>query len=570
MFSKILRTSNKSLRVLQNGSVCSVSIRNQSVWTQEGVIKSPYKTVEIPKYTLYHYVWHNLDKWPQRTMAVCAETGRGYTYELAFKLSHTFAANLRKKLKIRDGDTVMIMLPNVPDFPLVAMGILEAGGVISTVNPVYKPQEVQRQLLMSEAKAIVTLPELTNVVKEAIKIAKVNIPIIVVKTNGEPIPEGTIAFNELSEDVHVDLTCLKEVRRDYKDICFLPYSSGTTGLPKGVELTHRNIVGNCEQFNNPIIRCHEDTTETHQDVVLAVLPFFHIYAATALMFHKMSQGIKLVTLARFQPEVFLHTIENYKVNWLFVAPPLVLLMTNHPLASPKIYRHVNSVINGAAGMAATDVERFLDKVQRNIRYNQGYGLTETSPCVALGHKDIKDYDVIGNAVPNTELRIVDMELKNLGPNQMGELLVKGPQVMKGYRNDPEANADAFTEDGFFRTGDLATADENGILKVCDRLKELIKVKGFQVPPAELEAVLRDHPAVSDAAVIGVPHNTKGESPKAFVSLKPGKSASAKDLCDFVADKVASYKRIDDLLIIDSIPRSSAGKVLRKDLKDKYC
>ncbi|XP_039757195.1 4-coumarate--CoA ligase 1 [Pararge aegeria] len=570
MFSKILRTSNKSLRVLQDGSACIVSVRNQSLWTQDGIIKSPYKPIEIPNNTLYHYVWHNLDKWPERTMAVCAETGRGYTYEQAFKLSHTFAANLRKKLKIRDGDTVMIMLPNVPDFPLVAMGILEAGGVISTINPVYKPHEVQRQLLMSDAKVIVTLPSLIEVVKQALKLAKVDIPIIVVKTNGEPIPEGTIAFNELSEDVYVDLSCLKEVRRDSKDICFLPYSSGTTGLPKGVELTHRNIVVNCEQFNEPKIRCHEDTTDTHQDVVLAVLPFFHIYAATAIMFHKMSQGIKLVTLAKFQPEVFLHTLENHKVNWLFVAPPLVLLMTNHPLASSNTYRYIDNVINGAAGMAASDVERFLSKVQRQIRYNQGYGLTETSPVIALGHKDIEDYGVVGNAVPNTEMMVVDAELRSLGPNQLGELLVRGPQVMKGYRNNPEANADVFTGDGWFRTGDLAMVDENGVLKVCDRLKELIKVKGFQVPPAELEALLRDHPAVSDAAVVGVPHATKGESPKAFVALKPGKNASAKDLCGFVADKVASYKRIDDVLFIDSIPRSAAGKILRKDLKAKYC
>ncbi|XP_034832836.1 uncharacterized protein [Maniola hyperantus] len=570
MLSKILRTSNKSFRVLQNGSVCSVSIRKRNVWTQEGIIKSPFKSIEIPNLTLYHYVWHNLDKWPERTMAVCAETGRGYTYEQAFKLSHTFGANLRKKLKIRDGDTVMIMLPNVPDFPLVAMGILEAGGVISTINPVYTSHEVQRQLIMSEAKAIVTLPDLTGVVKQALKQAKVNIPIIVVKTNGEPIPEGTIAFNELSEDIHVDLSCLKQVRRDPKDICFLPYSSGTTGLPKGVILTHRNIVANCEQISDPIVRCHEDTTETHQDVVLAVLPFFHIYAATALMFHKMRHGIKLVTLAKFQPEVFLHTLLKQKVNWLFVAPPLVMLMANHPLSSPKLYQYLDNVINGAAGMTSSEVERFLEKVQRKIRYNQGYGLTETSPAVALGHKDVENYDIVGNALPNTELKIVDLELKSLGPNQMGEVLVKGPQVMKGYKDNPEANGEAFTEDGWFRTGDLAMVDEQGMLRIYDRLKELIKVKGFQVPPAELEALLRDHPAVNDAAVIGVPHATKGESPKAFVALKPGESASAKDLCDFVADKVATYKKIDELLIIDSIPRSSAGKILRKDLKAKYC
>lgn len=570
MTSKFLRTANR-ISVLRSDPKCiSIGVRKNGQWTSEGIVKSPFANVDIPNCTLYDYVWQNLDKWPERTVTVCARTGRGYTYEQAFNLSNAFAANLRKKFKIRDGDTVMVMLPNTPDYPLIMLGVMEAGGIVSTLNPVYTAHEIQRQLSMSDAKVIVTLPEKVNIVREAFKIAKKSIPIIVVKTNGDATPEGTAVFNELSEDVHVDKSCLKEVRVTTNDVCFLPYSSGTTGLPKGVELTNRNIVANCIQMNEPAIRCNNETTANHQDVAIAILPFFHIYGASVIALHKISQGLKIVTVDRFQPDTFIETLEKFKVNLLYLAPPLIIMMANHPLGSAKTYQYLETVISGAAPLAPTDGERFLSKFQRQIRFGQGYGLTETSPVVALSHKTLINSDKVGYAFPSTELRIVDENLKNLGPNEMGELLVKGPQVMKGYKDNPEANANSLLDDGWFRTGDLSIADEQGIIKISDRQKELIKVKGFQVPPAELEAILREHPAVFDAAVIGVPHDTKGETPKAFVAFRPGQSVDIKDLCDFVATKVAPYKRIDDISILESIPRSAAGKILRRDLRSKYC
>ncbi|CAB3255928.1 unnamed protein product [Arctia plantaginis] len=571
MVGKKLFTVNRTLsKVKQSSKYASVLIRKHSVWTQDKVIKSPYKSIEIPNCTLYDYVWHNLDKWPERTVSVCALTGRGYTYADAFKLSNTFAANLRTKFKIRDGDTIAVMLPNVPDYPLVALGILGAGGIITSLNPIYTAHEVQRQLLMSSAKIIVTLPEIVPTVTEALKIGKLNIPIIVVKTSEDPIPEGIACFNELSEDVHVDKSCLKEVRRGLNDICFLPYSSGTTGLPKGVELSHRNIIANMEQVNEPLIRCHNDTTATHQDVVMGILPFFHIYAATVVMFHKMSIGAKLVALSKFQPEAFLHTLEKHKTNTVMVAPPLMLLMASHPAATEKTLQHIEVLVNGAAPLAASDVERFMDKAKRTVDFRQGYGLTETSPTVSLSTVGSKSYEKTGAPVSDTEVRIVDRDLNNLGPNETGEIIVRGPQVMRGYRNDPQANNEAFTADGWFRTGDLAIADENGQLTITDRLKELIKVKGFQVPPAELESVFREHPLVNDAAVIGISHEIKGETPKAFLVLKSGEKCSKNELREFVNQKVAAYKQVDDIMFVDAIPKSASGKILRRILKEKYC
>ncbi|KAI8432390.1 hypothetical protein MSG28_004791 [Choristoneura fumiferana] len=456
--------------------------------------------------------------------------GRGYTYEQGFKLSNVFSANLRKKFKIKDGDAVAVMLPNIPDYPIVAMGILGAGGVITSINPIYTAHEVQRQLTSSNAKIIVTIPEITDVVKNALKMAKLDLPIIVIRSDETAVPEGTIAFNELSENVNVDLSCLKEVRRTAKDLCFLPYSSGTTGVPKGVQLTNANIVSNCDQINEPIIKSHNETTDSHQDAVMSVLPFFHIYGASVIMFHKMSHGIKLVTLAKFQPEPFLTALEKYKTNIIFVAPPIVLLMASHPASTPATFQYLETIINGAAPLAASDAERLFDKAKRTFDFRQGYGLTETSPVVSLTPKGLDNYACVGVALPSTDLKIVDKDLNTLGPNEKGELLIRGPQVMKGYKDNDKANKETFTEDGWFRSGDLA---------------------------------------VDDAAVIGVPHKTNGEAPKAFIVLKKGHSVPSSEVCAFVKERVAEYKRIHDVTFVDSLPKSSTGKILRRELKEKY-
>ncbi|XP_047998110.1 4-coumarate--CoA ligase 1-like [Leguminivora glycinivorella] len=542
---------------------------SETPWTQEGIIKSPFKDVEIPACTLHDYVWQNLEKWPDRTIAVCGFTGRGYTYSQGFKLSATFAANLRSKLGVRDGDTVAVMLPNVPDYPVVALGVLGAGGVITTINPTYTAHEIQRQLVTTGAKVIVTVRETVDVVKSALRLPNLDIPIVIVRTEDTEVPVGTIRFKELSVDVSVDLSPLKEVRRSAEDVCFLPYSSGTTGIPKGVELTNRNLVANCEQMNEPVIKMHNETTATHQDAVMAVLPFFHIYGAEVMMFHKLSQGVKLVTLPKFQPQLFLRTLEKYKCNVLYVVPPIVLLMATHPSATPKTFKHLEVIINGSAPLTTADADRFMERAKRKFDFRQGYGLTETSPAVTITPKGNNNYGCVGLPVPNTELKIVDEHIKTLGPNKKGELLIRGPQVMKGYRNDVQANKEAFTDDGWFRSGDLVFGDEHGIITVVDRLKELIKVKGFQVSPAELEGVLRDHPSVDDAAVIGVPHQTNGEAPKAFIVLKKGHNVAPTNITDFVKERVAEYKRISDVTFLEELPKNSTGKILRRELKEKY-
>ncbi|XP_013184574.1 uncharacterized protein LOC106130303 [Amyelois transitella] len=556
-----LKSVLKSRYVLSNGI-----FRSKHVWSNENVVKSPFRDVEIPNTTLNEYVWRILDKHPTKTAAVCGITNRSYTYEKMYKQSQIFGVNLRKKFKINDGDTVGVMLPNMPEFAIIFFGVMFSGGTVTTYNPIYTAYEVQRQLTISETKIIITHPNLVPIVRKALELSKKEIPIISVNIN-EECPEGTIAYKELIDGDHVDFDILKQVKMNADDVCVLPYSSGTTGLPKGVELTHCNIIANCEQQNTDC-RLHTLTTETNQDAVLLILPMFHAYGLSIIMLHKLSVGLKLVTLPRFQPDTFLQALLEYKINLLYLAPPLALFLGSHPEVNERHLGHVHSITCGAAPLPTADIHKLLGKVQHDIHFGQGYGMTEAGPLVSIAPLGCKNYESAGYPLPNIQLRVVNENLKNLGPGQVGELLIKGPNIMKGYKNNLEANKEVFLDDDWYRSGDLARIDEGGLIYISDRLKELIKVNAYQVPPAELESAVKDHPAVHDAAVVGVPDPKTGERPKAIVILKSGVKATGEDIMNFVNEKVAPYKKIKEVEFVDSIPKNASGKILRRVLKEQ--
>ncbi|XP_063894679.1 uncharacterized protein LOC110369863 [Helicoverpa armigera] len=544
-----------------------VGVREISVWSQDKVVSSCFKDVDVPNLTMDQFLFRDLEKWPGKTATICGHTGREYTFEQIYKKSRIFAANLRRKFKVKDGDTIAVLLPNAPEYPIVTFGVLAAGGVVTTMNPVYTAYEIQRQILLSDTSLIITNVDLVPTVKEALTLAKKDFPIIALNMN-QSLPEGTISYKELVEDNNVDLSVLKEVKRNAEDVAFLPYSSGTTGLPKGVQLTNRNVVANCVQQNTEL-RQFEDTTESHQDSTLVVLPMFHSYGLSICMLHKLSVGVKLVTLPKFQPDMFLNTLLKHKLHLMYLAPPMVLFLGSYPEVTAKHLEHVRSVTSGAAPLPFADIQRLFEKAKRKIHFGQGYGMTEASPLVTLSAKGTKTYEDVGYALPNIQLRIVDGNMKNLGPGEVGELLVKGPNVMKGYLKNPQANSEVFVGE-WLRTGDLGKIDETGLLTIADRLKELIKVKGYQVPPAELESVLKEHSAILDAAVIGVPDSSAGEKPRGFVVLKPGNKVTDKEIIEFVTKRVAPYKRISEITFVNEIPKNPSGKILRKALKDEFC
>ncbi|XP_072930595.1 uncharacterized protein [Epargyreus clarus] len=548
-------------------NICVSVSRKKHLWSSDNVVRSSFEDVDIPNLSVHEYMWKDLAKWSNKTAVVCGLTNRQYTYEQIYRQSQALGARLRKSFQVKDGDTVAIMLPNIPEYPVTVLGVQAAGGVVSTLNPVYTAHELQRQLQISNPKAIFVINETAGVVKEALKLIKRNIPIIAINLNNE-LPADTIRYTELV-DTNIDLSVLKEVRYDVNEVAFLHYSSGTTGLPKGVELTHRNVVANSEQQNTEL-KLFEDTTESNQDVALAILPMFHSYGLNIVMFHKLSVGLKLVTLPRFEPETMVNVMTNHKFDLLYLAPPLVLFLGSYPQITSKHFERLRCVVSGAAPLPQADLDRLLGKAVKNdVHFSQGYGLTEVGPLATLNPIGYKNYKSVGLALPNIELRIVDGNLNNLGPNEVGELLIKGPNVMKGYKNNPEANKDVFVEGSWLRSGDLGSIDETGSVYILDRLKELIKVSGFQVPPAELESELKLHPGVFDAAVIGVKDPKSGERPKAFVVLNEGFKTSDEEIMKFVNERVAPYKKIKELVFLESIPKNASGKILRRMLVQKF-
>jgi acyl-CoA synthetase (AMP-forming)/AMP-acid ligase II len=360
-----------------------------------------------------------------------------------------------------------------------------------------------------------------------------------------------------------------------EDLVTLPYSSGTTGLPKGVMLTHRNLVANVLQQQAVFATGHAE------ERIIAVLPFFHIYGLTVLMNQGLALGGTVVTLPRFDLEDFLRTLQDQRVTRAFVAPPIVLALAKHPLVDRFDLSALRTITSGAAplddDLARACEQRLRRGAADGVTVAQGYGMTELSPVSHTtpdagmdppGVTGEVPKGSVGYALPNTECRLVDPATgEDVGAGERGELWIRGPQVMKGYLNNPQATAETIDAEGWLHTGDVAVVDEQGRYTVVDRVKELIKYKGYQVAPAELEAVLINHPEIADAAVIGVPDKESGEElPKAFVVRAQGSELTEEAVMAYMGEKVAPHKKIRFVEFIDEVPKSSAGKILRKELK----
>ncbi|HUQ51134.1 MAG TPA: AMP-binding protein, partial [Gammaproteobacteria bacterium] len=345
------------------------------------------------------------------------------------------------------------------------------------------------------------------------------------------------------------------------DLVLLPYSSGTTGLPKGVMLTHANLVANILQvdaaghFNDG-----EDTT-------VAFLPFFHIYGLTVIVFMSLWAGATVVVMPKFELEPYLALVERHRATVLHVVPPVVLAFAKHPAVAGRDFSRVRMLFSGAAPLGADITEQAMRRIDCVLQ--QGYGMTEASPATHVATADVarRKLGSIGAPVANTDCRVVDIETgRDVEPGSDGEIWVRGPQVMRGYLNRPDETRATVDADGWLHTGDIGHADADGHFYVVDRLKELIKYKGMQVPPAELEAALLAHPAVADAAVVPLTDAECGEIPRAFVVLK-GK-ATADELMAHVAACVTHYKKVRRVDFVDAIPKSPSGKILRRLLRDR--
>ena len=519
------------------------------------IFTSRFDDVEIPDVPIHQYVFEHAEQFGDKLAIIDGPTGRSYTYSALAGAVKAVAGGLAAK-GFGKGDTMAVVAPNIPEYAIVFHAVTMVGGTVTTVNPTYGAEEIAFQLKDAGASRAVTIELFRETVQQAA--AEVGgLEDIILLGDADTSGDDVGSFMEyLAEpfDGDVSFDCAN-------DVAVLPYSSGTTGLPKGVMLTHRNLVANIAQIIPPM------DFQPGEGVALAVLPFFHIYGMQVLMNAALRNGSTLITMPRFDLEMFLSLIQEHQVTHGYVVPPIVLALAKHPMVEQYDLSSLELVFSGAAPLSAELGQEAADRIGCPVV--QGYGMTEMSPVSNLTPAGQFKPGTSGLNVPNQELRIVDVETgKDLGVGEEGELWYRGPHIMKGYLNNQQATDDTIVEDGWLRTGDIGMIDEDGHVTITDRLKELIKVKGFQVPPAELEGLLLTHPDIADAAVIGVPDEESGELPKAFVTPKPGVELGEDDVKDFVAGKVATYKKLGFVEFIDEIPKSASGKILRRELRDR--
>jgi len=516
------------------------------------IISSPFADVEIPDTPLVPFVLQRAEALSDKPAIVCGVTGRRYTYGELTLAVRRVAAGLQAH-GIGKGDVVGLVSPNLPEFAVVFYAVASIGAICSTVNPIATAEEIGAQFADSEAVLLVTIPELLEKCATASRLASTVREIVVL---GEA--EGATPFAELC--THGDTPTPVEID-PARDVCVLPYSSGTSGIPKGVMLTHRNLVANLCQMQSPV-RMVQET-----DTLLGVLPFFHIYGMVPIMGGVLSSGATLVTVPRFDLVQVLEIIQTHRITFAHVVPPIVLALAKHPIVEQYDLSSVHTVFSGAAPLGEALSSACATRLGCRVR--QGYGLTETSPVTHIHplDSDVEDGASVGPAVANTQSRLVDPATgDDVATGERGELWLRGPQVMLGYFNKPEATAACMSEDGWFKTGDVAVVNDRGWFSIVDRVKELIKYKGLQVAPAELEAVLLSNPAIADAAVIPVPDDEAGEIPKAYVVVRS--PIDAEEVMAFVAERVSPYKKVRQVEFVDAIPKSPSGKILRRLLVDR--
>ena len=512
------------------------------------IITSPYPVLDIPDVPLTDCVFAHLDAHADRPALIDGATGDVVTHARLHDKVRGVAAGLAAR-GIGPGDVVGIYSPNVPDYAAAFLGVAAAGATNTTANALYGVDELAFQLTDCKARLLITHPALTDVARAAATAAGITD----IVSFGEM--EGATTFEDLLADGPAPDLAIAPVT----DTVSLPYSSGTTGLPKGVRLTHTNLVANVHQL--------EDVFEmTPQDVIMGILPFFHIYGQTVVMCAGLRAGASIVTMPRFDLERFLQLIQEHRATRAFVAPPIVLAFAKHPLIDQY---DTSSLVHVMSGAAPLDGEVAAQAAARiGCRVIQGYGMTEASPvitCVSAFGEDRPGS--VGPLLSNTEGRIVDpVSGEDVPAGEPGELWARGPQVMPGYLGNDDATAATLVEGGWLRTGDIATADADGWITITDRLKELIKVRGYQVAPAELEALLLTHPSVTDSCVIPIPDEEAGERPKAFVVLRDPVTPDA--IIAWMRERSAPHKRLAAVEVLDEIPKSASGKILRRVLVER--
>ncbi|EPS59940.1 hypothetical protein M569_14863 [Genlisea aurea] len=527
----------------------------------EIVFRSKFPDIYIPGHLpLHSYVFEKVSEFGSRPCLINGTTGEVFSYEQVELTSRKVAAGLSRQ-GIKRGDTVMILLQNAPEFVFVFLGASRIGAVSTTANPFFTSAEVIKQAAASGAKIVVTMACYVEKVKDFAAEKEIRIVCI------DSPPPGCLHFSEISSAEEDELPPVK-IHPD--DVVALPYSSGTTGLPKGVMLTHKGMVTGVAQLvdgDNPNLYLHTN------DVMICVLPLFHIFSLNSVLLCGLRRGAAILIVQKFEIVSFLDLIQKFRVTIGPLVPPIALAIDKSPVADKYDLSSVRIVLSGAAPLGKELVNSVQLKFP-NAKIGQGYGMTEAGPVLAMCPSFAKEPVEIksgacGTVVRNAEMKIVDVETgASLGRNQSGEICIRGDQIMKGYLNDAKATEATIDADGWLHSGDIGFIDADDELFIVDRLKEIIKYKGFQVAPAEIESLLIAHPAISDAAVVPMKDEEAGEVPVAFVVKSNGTHVTEDEIKQYISKQVVFYKRISRVFFVGAVPKSPAGKILRKQLREK--
>jgi long-chain acyl-CoA synthetase len=513
--------------------------------------------LDYPRITYDRMLSHAADRWPE-SLAIAFRDG-SLTYRELEAFANRFARALRR-LGVARGDRVCLFMTNCPEYVIAFYAIARIGAVVSPMNPSYREREVQYQLDDSEAVAILVQTDLLPIV-EAVRRERPRLRHVVAVGADAPSSNGVHAFAAL---IAVESAAPPPaVAIELDDIVALPYSSGTTGFPKGVLISHTNLVCN----NIQMVACGR-FRET--DRLMIFLPFYHIYGAM-LMGGSVYAGATAVLMERFEPTECLRLVKQHAITLLFVVPPVLVMLSAWPELDKHDLSSVRFTMCGAAPLAPEVARRFTERT--GVMVVQGYGMTEASPLTHLNAVHDPALNVLESAgllAHDTEQKVVDLETGDriLEPGEVGEICIRGPQIMQGYWKAPDATAAAI-RDGWLYTGDIGYVDEHGFTFIQDRKKEMIKYKGFGIAPAEIEALLFEHPGVADVAVIGRPDLEAGEVPKAFVVRTASHpSLSEADLLAFAKGRLAGYKTVQSVEFVEAIPKTASGKILRRVLKQQ--